>query len=62
MRLINLENGEFLDTLSDGTAIDRNGHIWQRNSDGTAIDLDTGDFHFVSSWGEYSDIDTDDDY
>ena len=57
MGLFDLDSGDYLDTLSDGTAIDSNGHIWQRNSDGTAIDLDTGDFHFVSSWGEDSDSD-----
>ena len=62
MGIIDLDSGNYLDTRSDGTAIDRNGHIWQRNSDGTAIDLDTGDFHFVSSWGEDSDFDSDSDF
>ena len=57
MGLINLENGDDLVTLPDVTAIDSNVHMWQRDSDGTAIDLDTGDFHFVSSWDEDSDSD-----
>ena len=58
MGLVDLETGDYLDTLSDGTAIDSNGHIWQRDSDGTAIDLDTGDFHFTSLWGEDTDSDS----
>ncbi len=57
MGLIDLETGDYVETLPDGTAIDSDGHIWQRNSDGTAIDLDTGDLHFTSSWGDAGDCD-----
>ena len=52
MALIDLDTGDYIETLSDGTAIDPKGHIWLPDSDGTAIDLDTGELHFTTDWDD----------
>lgn len=44
------DDGEFLYTLSDDTAMDFDGHLMMRSGDNFAMDLETGDFHLVSEW------------
>lgn len=44
------DDGDFVFTISDNTAIDFDGNMMMRMSDNLAMDLDTGDVHLISSW------------
>ena len=59
------DDGDFAYTVSDSMAIDSNGDMMMRMGNNMAMDMDSGEFHFISSWSDdddnCSDDDTDDD-
>lgn len=49
------EDGDFCTPLSDSMAMDSKGDIMLRISDSFAMDMDSGELHMTSSWGNDSD-------
>lgn len=44
------EDGDFAHTISDNMAIDSDGDLLMKMGDNMAMNMDTGDFHIISSW------------
>lgn len=51
----NYDDGDFVHTISDNTAIDSDGNLLMRMGDNMAMNMETGDFHFVSGWSDNED-------
>lgn len=49
------DDGDFCAPLSDSMAMDSKGDIMLRISDSFAMDMDSGELHMTSSWGNDSD-------
>lgn len=46
------DDGEFLYSLSDDTAVSFDGRLMMRADDNLAMDLETGDLHMISGWAK----------
>ena len=53
--IFNYDDGDFIHTISDNTAIDSDGNLLMRMGDNMAMDMVTGDLHFVSGWSDNED-------
>lgn len=53
--IFNYDDGDFIHTISDNTAIDSDGNLLMRMGDNMAVDMVTGDLHFVSGWSDNED-------
>lgn len=51
----NYDDGDFVHTISDNTAIDSDDNLLIRMGDNMAADMVTGDLHFVSGWSDNED-------
>lgn len=51
----NYDDGDFVHTISDNTAIDSDDNLLIRMGDNMATDMVTGDLHFVSGWSDNED-------
>lgn len=51
----NYDDGDFVHTISDNTAIDSDDNLLIRMGDNMAMDMVTGDLHFVSGWSDNED-------
>lgn len=51
----NYDDGDFVHTISDNTAIDSDDNLLIRMEDNMATDMVTGDLHFVSGWSDNED-------
>lgn len=51
----NYDDGDFVHTISDNTAIDSDNNLLIRMGDNMATDMATGDLHFVSGWSDNED-------
>jgi len=56
-----LETGEIGLSISDKMLMDSDGDLLMKMSDHMALDLDSGDIHFVSSFGSSRSDDDEDD-
>ncbi|MBQ7246802.1 MAG: hypothetical protein IJS22_01730 [Lachnospiraceae bacterium] len=56
-----LETGEIGLSISDKMLMDSDGDLLMKMSDNMALDLDSGDIHFVSSFGSSRSGDDEDD-
>ena len=52
-----IDDGDFLNQISDQMAMDWDGHMMMRMTDNMAMDLDSGDIHITSSWNRNNDDD-----
>lgn len=48
--IFDFEDGDFIFTISDNTAMDSDGNLMLRMSDNMSMDMDSGEIHLVSSW------------
>ena len=51
----NYDDGDFVHTISDNTAIDSDDNLLIRMGDNMATDMVTGYLHFVSGWSDNED-------
>lgn len=51
----NYDDGDFVHTISDNTAIDSDDNLLIRMGDNMATDMVTGALHFVSGWSDNED-------
>ena len=51
----NYDDGDFVHTISDNTAIDSDDNLLIRMGDNMATDMVTGDLHIVSGWSDNED-------
>ena len=51
----NYDDGDFVHTISDNTAIDSDDNLLIRMGDNMAMDMVTGDLHFISGWSDDED-------
>jgi len=49
-----LDDDDYIFSLSDRMAIDSDGNMMMRISDNMAMEMDSGDIHFVLSWEDES--------
>ena len=49
------ENGDFVHSISDNIAIDSDWDFLMRMGDNMAMDMDSGEFHIISSWSNGED-------
>lgn len=50
-----IDDNDFIFPTSDTTGIDSDGNMMMHISDNTMMDMDSGELHFVSSWGDEND-------
>ena len=55
--IFDLEDGDFIFSISGNMGFDSDGNMMMRMSDNMAMDMDTGELHFVSSWNDDEDDD-----
>lgn len=48
--IFDLEDGDFIFSISGNSGFDSDGNIMMRMSDNMAMDMDSGELHFTSSW------------
>jgi hypothetical protein len=48
--MIDLETGEFIHDMGNGSGIDSNGHFHMRFGSGMSLDTETGETHITSGW------------
>ena len=49
------DDGDFAYAVSYNMAIDSDGNMMMRMGDNMAMDMDSGDFHIISSWDDEDD-------
>ncbi len=49
------DDGDFAHTISDNMAIDSDCDLLMRMDDNMAMDMDSGEFHIISSWSDDDD-------
>ena len=52
---LDFETGELCNSISDNMLMETNGDLLMKMSDNMALDLDSGDIHFLSSFGSDDD-------
>lgn len=55
--IFDLEDGDFVFRTSENMGMDSKGNMMMRISDNMAMELDSGELHFTSSWGDDEDDD-----
>lgn len=53
--IFDMDDVDYLHRISDDMAINSDGDMMMRLSEHMAMDMDSGDIHFVSAWGDEDD-------
>ena len=53
--MIDLETGEFIHDMGNGSGIDSNGHFHMQFGSGMSLDTETGETHLTSGWRDRDD-------
>ena len=53
--IFDYDDGDFIFATSDSTGFDSDGDLIMRLGDNLAMDMDTGEIHMVSDWGDEDD-------
>lgn len=53
--VFDMDDVDYLHRISDDMAINSDGDMMMRLSEHMAMDMDSGDIHFVSAWGDEDD-------
>lgn len=50
--IMDYDDGDFAVDVSGNMAVDSGGNLMMRISDNMAMEMDSGELHFTSSWGQ----------
>ena len=57
--IMDIESGEFAETMDEFTAFDMKGRVWERWPGGTVFDSNTGKIRLTTSWNDDMECNTD---